>query len=338
MHAFVCPRCGQLVFFHDRACVACDTPLGFAPDQQRMEVVQAPRFRCEAQERAGCNWLVDAPGRRCRSCVLTRTRPADDDREGLAAFAITEGHKRRVLFQLLALGLPVPDRAGGEDGTDLAFDLLSPRDGPVTTGHAGGVITIDLQEADDAHREGVRAAMGEPYRTVLGHLRHEVGHQQFTALVGPDDLDEVRAAFGDERADYRSALDRHYAHGPPDGWQADHVSAYATMHPAEDWAETFAHYLHLHGVLQTAASYRLRVDGPALDGLATPDAWASDPSALRWRTIEELIATWLPLSYALNAVSRSVGGDDLYPFVLPPPVVDKLGVIHRLTRRSVGVA
>ena len=338
MHAFACPRCRQLVFFHDRHCLACDATLGFDAHELHVTVPGAGQHPCATSERTGCNWLVERPGRLCRSCTLTRTRPADDDAPGLAAWATAEMHKRRVVFQLLALGLPVPETAGGDDGTDLAFGLLSPRDGPVVTGHAGGVITIDLREVDDAHREQVRLDMGEPYRTVLGHIRHEVGHQQFDALVGPDDLDEVRARFGDERADYQDALDRHYADGPPAGWEADHVSAYATMHPSEDWAETFAHYLHLHGVLQTAASYRLRVDGPQLDGLATPDAWASDPSALRWNTIEELIATWLPLSYALNAVSRSIGGQDLYPFVLPPPVIGKLGVVHRLVRRSVAAA
>lgn len=333
MHAFSCPRCGQLVFFHNTSCLACDAPLAFDPTTSRIVVPGPEQYRCRNADLAACNWLSAAAGLLCRSCELTRTRPADDDAAGLSAFAVAEGHKRRVVFQLLALGLPV--RPLDADGVGITFDLLSSRDGPVTTGHAGGVITIDLREVDDAHREQVRAQMDEPYRTVLGHIRHEVGHQQFATLVPDDELDAVRATFGDERSDYAAALDRHYAHGPRDGWEAQHVSAYATMHPAEDWAETFAHYLHLNGVLQTAAAYRLRVDGPVF---ADDDGLSSDPSALRWRTIEELVDAWLPLSYALNAITRSVGGDDLYPFVLPPPVVVKLGVVHRLVRRAAGAA
>jgi hypothetical protein len=205
------------------------------------------------------------------------------------------------------------------DGGDLAFDLLSSRDRSVTTGHANGVITLDLAEGDDAHREKVRERLGEPYRTLLGHLRHEIGHYYWRSLMGgPEHLGTFRALFGDERADYPAAIKRHYAEGAPDGWRETYVSSYATMHPWEDWAETFAHYLHLRDVLQTAHAYGLSVDGDPAE--VPPDADGVG--------IEELVGRWLPLSYGLNAVNRSMGKDDLYPFVLTPAVVTKLGAVH----------
>ena len=132
---------------------------------------------CANAEVARCNWLVDAPGLLCGSCALTRTRPADADIDALAAFADAEAAKRRLVYQLDDLGLPT-------DG--VAFDLLSSAEEPVTTGHADGVVTIDLAEGDDAHREALRVQLAEPYRTMLGHLRHETGHYYWTVLVEPD--------------------------------------------------------------------------------------------------------------------------------------------------------
>ncbi|MEX1178374.1 MAG: putative zinc-binding metallopeptidase [Nitriliruptor sp.] len=330
MHAFTCGRCGQLVFFHNSVCLRCDAPLGFDPERLRMVVVADEERRCIHTVTAGCNWLAAAPGEACASCRLTRTRPADGDVDALAAFAAAEAQKRRLVFNLRSIGLHLEPR-DEVAGTGVAFDLLASDQQPVTTGHAAGVITLDLAESDDVHREQVRALMREPYRTVLGHFRHEIGHHLFTVIVTPDDLGEVRERFGDERADYQAALDRHYEHGAPTGWEAEHVSEYATMHPAEDWAETFAHYLHIRATLETAAAYRLRVDGPTVEG---GDAFAADPASVDPASLAALIETWLPLSYALNAVSRSLGDGDLYPFVLPPAVIAKLDLVHRLVQRA----
>lgn len=337
MHAFACPRCAQLVFFHNTACLRCGTALGFDPTTRRMVEVTDPQLRCVNAEVAACNWVTDAPASRCRSCVLTRTRPGDHDPQGLDWFAQAEGHKRRVVFQLLELGLPV-EPLDPSTGTGMAFDLLSSRNQPVTTGHADGLITLDLAEVDDAHRTSMRQQLDEPYRTVLGHLRHEVGHQQFVGLVTGADLERARALFGDERADYQVALDRHYRDGAPDGWEATHVSAYATMHPAEDWAESFAHLLHIVGVLQTAGAYRVVVEGPDLPGLPDPAGGTgphhADPATVDLWDVDALVDAWLPLSYALNAINRSIGGEDLYPFVLPGPVLDKLRFVHAMVRQA----
>ncbi|CAO5251648.1 zinc-binding metallopeptidase family protein [Frankia sp. AgKG'84/4] len=308
--------------------------------------------RCVNAELAACNWLVQAPapvegdagahpGGLCACCGLTRVRPADTDPVGRERFERAEAAKRRLVAQLLELGLPVVpksiDPAGG-----LAFDLLNSTERKVVTGHSDGVITLDLAESDDAHRELVRTQLGEPYRTLLGHFRHEVGHYYWGSLVSADPArsDAFRNLFGDPDIDYSAALDRHYADGPPVDWRETHVSAYATMHPWEDWAETFAHYLHIRDTLRAAAEFGLRVDGPDLDAFGVPAhrhaAEPGRPGGLGGHrdtpspSAVDIIAQWLPLTYALNAINRSMGREDLYPFVLTPAVQAKLAFVHSM--------
>jgi hypothetical protein len=322
VRAFSCQSCGQLVFFENTACLRCGAQLGF--NWPRRELLALPSdggavARCANLELVDCNWRVQRDGELCANCELTRTRPSDDHPEALEQLRVAEAAKRRLLFELGELGLPVQswrDRDGG-----LAFELLSSHAERVTTGHADGVITLDLAESDDVHRMRMRDELGEPYRTVLGHLRHEVGHYYWPLLVtGSDVRDRFRALFGDEREDYGAALERHYATGPPTDWAQQFVSAYAATHPWEDWAETFAQYLHIWDALQTAAEYGVRVG----------DA-ESDPVAGDFRA---LLGRWLPLTYALNAINRSMGRDDLYPFVLAEPVIDKLAFVHELVARA----
>jgi hypothetical protein len=189
----------------------------------------------------------------------------------------------------------------------------------VFTGHGNGIITLDLAEGDDVHREQLRVSMDEPYRTLLGHFRHEIGHYYYFRLIGTSSAyrERFQDLFGDHDLDYQEALDRHYSQGAPAGWEDDYVSSYATMHPAEDWAETFAHYLHIRDTLDTAAAFGF---APAT---ATYDRRFLGPSGF-----DTVIDMWLPLSWALNMVNRSMGKDDLYPFVLSPPVLDKMRFIH----------
>jgi hypothetical protein len=327
MLSFACGHCGRLVFFENSLCLHCQTPQGFVPERLELVALEGAAaeqlHRCANFELIGCNWMVATQGRLCRSCELTRTRPGDSDVIGMAELADAESAKRRVIMQLLDLGLP------GVAPGQLAFDLLSSEAQPVQTGHDNGVITIDLAESDDARREQRRSELGEPYRTVLGHLRHELGHYFQPLLVSGDaDWNACRELFGDERADYGEALERHYQSGPPADWPQRFVSAYATMHPWEDWAETFAHYLHIRDTLQTASEYGVVVSGPRavadkrqLESTPRPDA--AD------RGFDEVLAEWLPLTYALNAVNRSMGREDLYPFTLAQPVIDKLTFVHR---------
>ena len=206
----------------------------------------------------------------------------------------------------------------------------------MTTGHDDGIITVDLAESDDAHRERTRSRLGEAYRTMLGHFRHEIGHYYWPTLVGDNDreLPAARALFGDERVDYAQAMKRHYDHGAPADWEASYVSAYATMHPWEDWAETFAHYLHIRDTLQTAASFGMLVTGPVTNPPARLDvSLVAAPSAdLDEESFDHIVGEWLPLTYALNAVNRSMGKDDLYPFVLTAPTIGKLAFVHERVR------
>jgi hypothetical protein len=325
MRSFACGHCGGLVFFENTVCLRCSTALRFDPDELALVALEegARWVDCANRELASCNWLAERDGALCRSCVLTRTRPRNTDAHGLEAFVVAERAKRRVLVQLLELGLP-----GIEQGS-LAFDLLSSAERPVTTGHADGVITIDLAESDDARREARRAQLGEPYRTMLGHLRHELGHYMQTRLVvGEAAWAGCRRLFGDDREDYAAALERHYADGPPPDWQDRFVSAYATMHPWEDWAETFAHYLHIRDTLETAGEFGVVVNGPRAV-LADGSLAAVPPADAGERAFATILASWLPLTYALNAINRSMGRDDLYPFALAPAVVDKLAFVHR---------
>lgn len=329
MRAFVCPVCRHLVTFESHTCLHSGTPLAF--DWEARTIVDlGSTTPCANRELVGCNGAAAEPGGLCPACALTRTRPADDDADAVRLLTVAEAAKRRLVFELLELGLPVDGHHDHDGG--LAFDMLSSADGPVTTGHADGVITLDLAEADPAHREQMRSDLDEPYRTVLGHLRHEIAHY-YEPILAPEDspqIERVRSIFGDDRDDYQAAIDRHYAEGPPADWQAAHVSAYATMHPWEDWAETFAHYLHIRDVLQTAVAYGVTVRGP--DVVAADEAPLHAYPASAGTDLRDMLDAWLPLTYALNAMNRSMGTDDPYPFVLSEPVLDKLAIIHGLIR------
>ncbi len=339
MRTFACQNCGQLVFFENSTCLNCEAKLGFKADDNELitlldvgDDAQLDRFdgepgsffRCKNAGLVRCNWLVADQGELCVSCGLTRTRPGDDDTDGIARLIAAEAAKRHLLFELHELDLPLEG---------LSFDLLSSEDRPVTTGHSSGVITLDLAESDDARREQRRLELREPYRTLLGHMRHEIGHFYFPILTDTDEkLARAREVFGDESTNYTEALERHYAEGPPDDWSSSYVSAYATMHPSEDWAETFSHYLHIRDTLQTAAEYRVQVGGPDAVARVKPTTDLRSTPREGNLPFAELLSEWLPLTYALNALNRSMGHDDLYPFVLPPPVVEKLGLVDGLVR------
>jgi len=336
MRDFHCPNCGQRLTFENSACLSCGSALGFSLEQiaplviakgdegEHAGAVDADDYQlCANLHLAECNWLVpkNDPGGLCTSCALTLERPNDTDTEGLAAFARAEAAKRRLIAELQELKLPIVGRDRDPD-YGLGFRLLSSAHEKVLTGHENGVITLDLAEGDDVHREQLKVEMDEPYRTLLGHFRHEIGHYYFYYFYRlfsplPDYRERFNELFGDPDADYQAALDRHYQQGAPPAWEESYVSSYATMHAAEDWAETFAHYLHIRDTLDTSAWCGL---APAS---ATFDRPALGPSAF-----PNIIEMWLPLSWSLNMVNRSMGHDDLYPFVLPVAVLDKMQFIH----------
>lgn len=341
MRDLVCRKCGQKLSFENTLCLNCKSPLGFHLPARTMyvldenavtEVDGETLVRCANFDLISCNWLIPPvepgastpegepdPSALCESCRLTRTRPADTDTDAIAVFGDAETNKRRVILELDELGLPIRGR-DVDPQTGLAFDLLSSAVNPVITGHADGVVTLDLAEGDDVHREQLRVSMDEPYRTLIGHFRHEIGHYYQMVLVGTGEhRPRFEELFGNPDDDYQAALDRHYSEGPPDNWKSDYVSSYATMHPAEDWAETFAHYLHIRDTLDTAAAFAMAPSGATLDSVLLGDVG-----------FDQIIDLWLPLTWALNQINRSMGHQDLYPFVLPAKVLEKMRFIHGL--------
>ena len=274
---------------------------------------------------------ADGPEAFCTACRHNRTIPALSLPENLERWRRLEVAKRRLFYTLLRLRLPLTKRP--EDPEGLAFDFLSddgPSAPPVMTGHASGLITINIAEADDVERERRRTGMGEPYRTLLGHLRHEVGHHYWTVLVerspDPGTIERFRGLFGDERVDYGEALKRHYAQGAPPDWPERFISAYASAHPWEDWAETWAHYLHMVDTLETAGAFGISTRPKVSRGAEIATTVDFDPHGDG--DLEQLIGAWLPLTFAVNSLNRSMGQPDLYPFVIPPAVIGKLAFVH----------
>ena len=360
MRPFACGQCGATVYFENVHCGRCGAALGFVPALRRMLAFDAPapapaawRVQADAGQPlsdslAGqllqpcanrpthgvCNWMLDAgdPQPLCRSCRLTVAIPDLHDPINLSRWQRFEQAKRRLLFTLLSLGL-LPDDGSDAQGTPqgLRFQLLAslPGQPAVLTGHDDGLITLNLAETDDVQREMARVQLGEPQRTLLGHLRHEVSHHlQQRHVDGSPAQDRCRAVFGDERADYAAALARHYADGPPADWPQRYISPYASAHPWEDWAETCAHYLLVVDALQTAAAWGLRLDGPAPAQPLPGD----DPSLMA--TEDLVLNQWLPVSRFLTAMARSLGQPDPYPYQIPDTVLDKMALVQDVLRAA----
>ena len=329
VRSYRCRVCDNPLHFENSVCVSCGTALGYSRAERAIVPVDEQGRYVDAEglvwhvccnlNLSGCTWLATTEGGQCSACDLTRTRPADDDEVGLTNYPAAEKAKRHLVAELDTLGFRVVGKdpaQGGDPDEGLAFDLLSSVEENVVIGHEDGVITIDLAESDAAYREKVRAQLDEPYRTMLGHFRHEVGHYYEWQLVrGEERMARCRELFGDESIDYQAEIDRHYSEGPPAGWEQRYISTYATMHPFEDFAETFAHYLHICDTIETAGEY-------GLTSVAPVSAFSS------FRDVVSGI--WVPLSVALNMINRSMGKDDLYPFVIPDPVLDKLDFVASL--------
>lgn len=347
--------CGQPLFFENTRCLGCGAEIAYDPVRRRLGPVTPageglwtvggepldppPLFRLCAHRPAAsaCNWLVPAsdPAAICLSCRLTRTVPPLDRPRNAARLLHLETAKRRVVSMLQRLGLPLAPKSR-EPETGLAFDFLEslPGEPAVMTGHAAGTITLNVAEADDDYREKNRESLSEPYRTVIGHIRHELGHYYWDLLVRDTAwLEPFRQVFGDERADYGEALKRHYAEGPAPDWPSRCISSYASAHPWEDWAETWAHYLHIRSTLETATLYRLdisqspvRVTPFTSDAVAAVPLPPSPPEAVT--AFLEWINAWIRLTAVLNETARSMGQPDTYPFVLNGPVVAKMFFVH----------
>lgn len=350
MKTFHCNRCAQFVFFENVLCERCDALLGYVPELAEISAFEDagngqwrslhPRAngalyrKCHNYEVEGvCNWMIPAasPDTLCAACQLTRRIPNLGAPENRLYWYRLETAKRRLLYTLSALGLTVESRqTDPEHGLEFEFLEDSDDGDKVMTGHDNGLITLNIAEADDAWRERVRTSMGEPYRTLLGHFRHESGHYFFDRLVTDTQwVEPFRKQFGDERADYAESLDAYYRDGPPADWAERSISAYATTHPWEDWAETWAHYLLIIDALDTAASYNLTLLSDSPD-----EPRLTDLTPVGITSFDNLMKRWFPLTNVLNSLSRSVGVADGYPFALATPVIDKLRFVHRVIAAS----
>jgi hypothetical protein len=325
MKLFTCDHCHQTLYFENNRCVSCGETVAYRPETAQLGTLRTGDRLCRnATEHDACNWVVSSPDAEyCRSCELSAVIPDLSDAANAQAWRRIEAAKRRLLYTLHSLKLPV-------DGLSFRF-LKGTEAEPVMTGHDHGVITLNVDEADFAFRENMREKMGEGYRTVLGHLRHEIGHFYWDRMMaeGPR-LEAFRALFGDERQSYEDAITRHYEQGPPADWSERCISAYASMHPWEDWAETWAHYLHMVDTLETAKSHGLTVRTPAAD--KPGERIATD--RLAFFDFEALTTGWNAVTLALNSLNRSMGMKDAYPFVLSAPVLEKLRFVHELIREQ----
>lgn len=365
-------QCGRPIFFRNSTCLACGTPLGYEPRGARLwPLAPGPaegtwvRFpmageaaseapddgsaspiyaRCANFTAAACNWLVEAEAdgtvKRplCISCGLNRTIPDLSVPGNQMLWQRIEVAKRRLVSSLVALGLPVQSRLDEDPERGVMFDFLNPQASsePVMTGHDTGLITLNVEEADDAKREAMRHQMHEPYRTLLGHLRHEIGHYYWDRIVKDTRWHEpFRELFGDEREDYAAALQRHYEQGAPPEWPQNFVSAYASAHPWEDWAETWAHYLHMLDTLDTAFSFGLdtatvdiEYEGFTTDELFEPAKTDAAGQAEDGARFIAFVNDWVRLTSVLNELSRSMGEPDFYPFILSNATVRKLHFVH----------
>ncbi len=360
MRIFHCDHCGQTIFFENTVCNKCGHKLAYLPDLKLVASLERakgqetadesaalwttpiPRSEgrtyrlCENYSRHGvCNWAVpsDDTNLFCQSCRLTRVIPDLSIKGNPEAWRRLETAKRRLVYSLAELRLPLRTKLADPKG-GLAFEFMGdPPGGPrVLTGHDNGVITVNIDETDDVEREKRRVSMHEPYRTLLGHFRHEIGHYYWDLLIRDSArIDDYRKLFGDERQDYDQALRDHYARGPIRDWPARFVSSYASVHPWEDWAETWAHYLHMTDTLETAASCGMslqpdRKDEPSMEKQPKKPADA--------QRFDEIIQSWFPLTFALNSLNRGMGMPDAYPFVLPPPAISKLRFVHETICQS----
>ena len=348
--------CGQLILFQNAACLHCKRELGFLPDLLRLTSLDPESnglWRPTAEEGRGilyrkcqnyaearvCNWMIP-PNENdafCLSCRLNEIIPDLSNQQNRTLWARIENAKRRLLYGLIRLNLPIQSKKDDpQQGVAFRFlsDVANPMGGTsvVMTGHEQGIITLNIAEADDAKRETIRHAMKEPYRTLLGHFRHEIGHYYWGRLVRESKfLEPFRQLFGSEQSDYTQALNRYYKSGSPANWQERHISSYATAHPWEDWAETWAHFMHMQDALEVATDFGLAGKRIFLDPLDKNDkTWLTS----KRMTFEEVIGSWSELAVSLNSFIHSMGLPDLYPLVLSPAVVAKLGFLYEVIGAS----
>lgn len=357
MITFSC-QCGNELHFPNTRCVQCGLTLGFIPDAlvisaftETSDVLwlsahTSKKYKpCKNyREYDICNWMVEADDyyEYCLSCRLTKVIPDINKGDNLRLWYLLERAKRRLVYSAIKLSLPIKNKIDDpEAGLEFAFreDVVEDSYGNeltikeyVVTGHNNGLITINLKEADHAFRVNMREKMKENYRTLIGHFRHESGHYYWDRLINETDwITEFRNLFGDERLDYQTALKNYYQHGPVANWQEAYISAYASMHPWEDWAETWAHYLHMVDTLESAQNFDVQIGGKAI---SNPYEHVEYENKLQIeQSFTEIFDNWCSLARVLNGLNRSMGLDDAYPFVVSESSLNKLRFVHHVINR-----
>ncbi|RZJ27106.1 MAG: hypothetical protein EOO54_00445 [Haliea sp.] len=354
MKLFRCETCGHPLFFENVRCLQCGNDLAFLPDRLALCAIEPLpdgqpglwRRKASGKRRAGvrpyrlchnhmvhqaCNFAVDAadPNPLCVSCRQTRFLPDLSIPGNQQRWIRIEAAKRRLFYSLARLQQESVNPQGTAANGPV-FQFLADQPGQqVMTGHCNGIITLNVAEADDDERVRRRLALHEPYRTLLGHLRHESGHFYWDRLIrDAGRTEQFRAVFGDETRDYGQSLAQHYANGAPADWQDTFVTAYASAHPWEDWAETWAHYLHMVDLLETAASYNTRVVVPGTEDSESDEI--IDPFDAQESSFDQLVEKWVPVTLLLNSLNRSLGQDDAYPFALRTGALEKLRFVHEV--------
>ncbi|ANF82012.1 hypothetical protein A3K93_07245 [Acinetobacter sp. NCu2D-2] len=355
MKIFQCSHCENVVYFDNQFCTACHSVLGFDSRQLKMcaltpeenqsykEPASQITYKFCANHIYGvCNWILEKSDSHdfCIACRVNRVIPNLSEPQYRKRWQKIELAKHRLMYSLLRWNLPVEPKSI-DPKRGLAFDFKADPNCPnaprILTGHDNGLITLNIAEADDVERAMARKNMDEVYRTLLGHFRHEIGHYYWDILVDQTEfLNPCRELFGDDRASYQEALDKHYHQGPPVNWMERYISSYATMHPWEDWAETWAHYLHIIDVLETADTFGMRLQPQVVQHDLThimhlPQTF--DPYL--HEDFEDIYQAWLAVSLAMNSLNRSMGHDDFYPFVINLHVKEKLRFIHQVIQSQV---
>ncbi|MEO5594777.1 MAG: putative zinc-binding peptidase [Chitinophagaceae bacterium] len=346
MKLYSCAKCQNLLYFENTVCLNCSSAVGF--DARKLSMITLSpsnekefldinngdkKYRyCDNSTFATCNWLIpaDQAAGFCIACDLNRTIPTLDNEENVERWKRIEIAKHRLVYSLLRLRLPVISKEGEEE-TGIAFDFMADTDpkNKVMTGHDHGVITLNIEEADEKLRVKHKLDLGERYRTLLGHFRHEIGHYYWEVFFNNNNtgLKNFRKVFGDDSTDYGKALEQYYENGAPADWNNHFISPYATSHAWEDWAETWAHFLHMMDTLETAYSFGIAVNPrKANDDQHLQANISQDPYTIN--NFDEIIKMWLPLTFAVNSLNRSMGHQDFYPFIISAAVIEKLRFIH----------
>ncbi len=347
MKLYTCDKCNNLIYFENHICVSCGYTLGFDPETLNLialttigngiftDVSHSLQFRfCKNAHYGTCNWLIPIQYANtfCLGCLLNRTIPTLHA-ENLQRWKRIEIAKHRLLYSLLRLNLPISAKVDS-NSNGIAFDFLADvsREKRILTGHDNGVITLNIEEAHEADRVRNKLDLGEKYRTLLGHFRHEIGHYYWDVLIkNSNKLNQFRQLFGNENLDYAEAIKTYYTKEASATWPNHFISQYATSHPWEDWAESWAHYMHVMDTLETAYYFGLRVNpGKQTGAKNLPAEISRDPYTID--NFSEIIENWLPLTFAVNSLNRSMGHPDFYPFFIAPYVIEKLQFIHDICK------